>query len=152
GDNYSARFCLGRKLKAGFSPERIGQLYFGILESIINYPDRAIHQTDYINAAEKHQLLADFNNTETDFPANKTLVDLFEEQVAKRPHNIALAFGDNEFTVQELNESANQLANYLKHHYNIQSDDLIGIQLERSEWMIIAILGVLKSGGAYVPI
>ncbi|MCC9020710.1 non-ribosomal peptide synthetase, partial [Flavobacterium lipolyticum] len=101
---------------------------------------------------EKHKQLFTFNDTTVAYPKDKTIVDLFEEQVAKTPDNIAIVFEDTELTYRELNERSNQLAHYLMDNYSIQPDDLIGIQLERSEWMIVAILGVLKSGGAYVPI
>jgi amino acid adenylation domain-containing protein/non-ribosomal peptide synthase protein (TIGR01720 family) len=152
GDGYSARFNLSRKLKSGLSAEKLAKLYFNVLASIIHSPDRAIQDIDYLHTEEKHQLLVNFNNTTVDFPANKTLTGLFEEQVTKAPDNTALVFNGKEFTFRELNEQSNQLAHYLKQHYNIQPDNLIGIKLERSEWMIISILAVLKCGGAYVPI
>ncbi|WP_202704568.1 AMP-binding protein, partial [Flavobacterium sp. UGB4466] len=93
-----------------------------------------------------------FNDTAAVYPKDKTIVDLFEEQVEKTPDHVAIVFENKELTYRELNERSNQLAHYLMDNYSIQPDDLIGIQLERSEWMIVSILGVLKSGGAYVPI
>ena len=89
---------------------------------------------------------------ETNYPKDKTIVDLFEEQVAKTPDAVAIKFKDTELTYRELNEKSNQLAHYLIKNYNIHTDDLIGIELERSEWMVIGILAIIKSGGAYVPI
>ena len=86
------------------------------------------------------------------FPKDKTIVDLFEEQVNKTPDSIAIKFKDTELTYRELNVKSNQLANYLITNYDIQPDDLVGIELERSEWMVIGILAIIKSGGAYVPI
>ncbi|MBT5613820.1 MAG: AMP-binding protein, partial [Euryarchaeota archaeon] len=90
--------------------------------------------------------------TETDYPRDTTIVNLFEEQVKLNPENIALKFKDKELTYQELNKQSNQLAHYLIKNYNIQPDELLGIELERSEWMVIGILAIIKSGGAYVPI
>ncbi|WP_165760206.1 amino acid adenylation domain-containing protein, partial [Niastella populi] len=77
---------------------------------------------------------------------------LFEEQVEKTPDNIAVVFAEKALTYRQLNEKSGQLAAYLQKNYDIQTDDLIGIHLDRSEWMIVSILGVLKSGAAYVPI
>ncbi|WP_166922942.1 non-ribosomal peptide synthetase, partial [Flavobacterium poyangense] len=68
------------------------------------------------------------------------------------PNTIAVVFEETEFTYQELNESANQLAYYLRENYSITPNDLVGLKLDRNEQMIVAILGILKSGAAYVPI
>ncbi|WP_166924929.1 non-ribosomal peptide synthetase [Flavobacterium poyangense] len=115
-------------------------------------PEVFIEEIDYLTAAEKQQLLFDFNDTNVGYPKEKTIVALFEEQAAKTPDNLAVVFEEVQLTYAELNEQANQLAHYLKENYAIQPDDLVGIKLERSEKMIISILGILKSGGAYVPI
>ncbi|MBS1520167.1 MAG: amino acid adenylation domain-containing protein [Bacteroidetes bacterium] len=101
---------------------------------------------------EEIQLFDEFNDTFFDYPRDKSLVDLFYEQVEKTPDNIALIFEHKEFTYSELNAISNQFADYLNQSYNIQPDELVGMMLNRSEWMIIAILGIIKAGGAYVPI
>ncbi|MBJ6369743.1 non-ribosomal peptide synthetase [Snuella sedimenti] len=113
--------------------------------------DKSVGDINYISDQEKQQLLFGFNNTEAYYPRNITLADLFQVQVKKQPDNVALLFKAKAFTFKELDVLSNQLGNYLKEEYKIVPDDLIGIKLERSEWMIISILGVLKSGGAYVP-
>lgn len=81
-----------------------------------------------------------------------TIVATFEEQVRQQPDAIALESGETIFSYRELNEKANRLGDYLRKKYAIQPDDLIAVRLERSEWMVIALLGVLKSGAAYVPV
>ncbi|WP_133054573.1 non-ribosomal peptide synthetase, partial [Niastella populi] len=123
-----------------------------LIKEFAQNTDQSLRTFDYLSEEEKHQLLFTFNDTAVAFPKDKTIADLFEEQAAKTPDNIAIVFAERELTYRELNERSNQLAHYLKDNYSIQPDDLIGIQLDRSEWMIISILGVLKSGGAYVPI
>ncbi|SFF04145.1 Non-ribosomal peptide synthetase component F, partial [Chitinophaga sp. CF118] len=123
-----------------------------LLQTFLDNPLVPVDQLDYLSNAEKTQLLVDFNGAAGSYPRNKTLTTLFEEQVTKTPDAIALVFAGKEFSYQSLNNYANQLGAYLRNHYQIQPDDLIGIKLERSEWMIISLLGVLKSGGAYVPI
>ncbi|HTK20086.1 MAG TPA: amino acid adenylation domain-containing protein [Mucilaginibacter sp.] len=101
---------------------------------------------------DKDQLFDELNNTFFDYPRDKTLVDLFYEQADKTPGNIALIFENTELTYHELNAVTNQFADYLSQTYTIKPDELVGMMLDRSEWMIIAILGILKAGGAYVPI
>jgi|GEM_PF-1147753 len=85
------------------------------------------------------------------FP-NKTIHQLFEEQVEKAPEKIALIFEEQKLTYRELNERANQLAHYLKKHHDIEPDTLIGMSLERGVECIISLLAILKTGGAYVPL
>ncbi|KFF74859.1 hypothetical protein HX13_12800 [Chryseobacterium sp. P1-3] len=96
-------------------------------------------------------LMEEWNTVESDYPSDKTIHQLFEEQVAKTPENIALVYQDAVLTYSELNERANRLAKYLIQTYNIQPDELVPLCLDRSENMLIAILAVLKSGAAYVP-
>ncbi|HEY8898434.1 MAG TPA: amino acid adenylation domain-containing protein, partial [Niastella sp.] len=132
--------------------DRLTQHLHQVLISALQNPLMPVGQLDMLPAGEKEQLLNDFNNTDYPVDANKTLINLFEEQVRKTPGKTAVVFEDRSLTYQQLNERANQLAHYLLTKYNIAADDRVGLLLERSEWMLVAILGVLKSGGAYVPI
>jgi len=97
-------------------------------------------------------IVYNWNNTQQSYPEEKTLHQLFEEQVARTPQQIALVFEDIAFTYQELNEYANQLAHELIARHGLKADDRVALLLSRSEAMIISILGVLKAGAAYVPI
>jgi len=132
--------------------DRLANQLERLLDAVVTHPSAPIRQLNYLSQKEKDQLLLEFNDTKTPYPSDKTMVGLFEAQVAERPDSVALVFEDKEFTYKELNEKANLLAHYLKKTYGIQPDDLLGIALDRNEWLIIAILGVLKSGGAYVPV
>lgn len=85
------------------------------------------------------------------FP-NKTIHQLFEEQVEKAPEKIALIFEEQKLTYRELNDRANQLAHYLQQHHEIKPDTLIGMSLERGIECIVSMLAILKAGGAYVPL
>ncbi|MBB5624254.1 hypothetical protein HDE69_005352, partial [Pedobacter cryoconitis] len=123
-----------------------------LMVAVLDFPDQPIEQLDYLGAKEKQQLLFDFNPSTIDYPKEKTITELFEAQAAQTPDHIAVVFEDLKITYRELNEKANQLADYLRKAYTIAPDDLIGIRLERGIWVIISILGVLKSGGAYVPL
>lgn len=123
-----------------------------LIRSVISSPKLSVKNLEIIPLEEKQLLLHKFNNTKTNFTEDKTLIELFEKQVKKSPDNLALVFNDIELTYSELNEKANLVANYLRENYNILPDDIIGILLDRSEKMIIALLGILKSGAAYLPI
>jgi amino acid adenylation domain-containing protein len=114
--------------------------------------NNTLTSTDLVTREEKRQLLEEFNDINTGYTADETIVTLFEKQVAKNPDTKILTFGETELSYRELNEKSNQLANYLRASYDIKADDLVGLLLDRSEWMVIAMLGVLKSGAAYVPV
>jgi amino acid adenylation domain-containing protein len=152
GGNYVVGFQLNRKLRSGLSLENLANLYFRILDHIVSNPSQAVWQADILSPHEKNQLLVEFNDVAADYPRDKTIVQLFEEQAAKTPGAIGVVFEDKELNYQELNARANQLAHYLRSSFGLQPDDLVGVKLERSEWMIVALLGVLKSSAAYVPI
>jgi amino acid adenylation domain-containing protein len=122
-----------------------------LLKGIIDHPQQPIHTLPLITAAELLQLQR-WNQTQTDYPHDQTLVELFEAQVAKTPDHIAVSFASQQLTYQQLNAKANQLAHYLMQNHQIQPDTLIGICVEQSTEMIIGLLGILKAGGAYVPI
>ena len=86
------------------------------------------------------------------YMSENTILDLFNEHVVKRPNDVALVFEGEFYSYKILDDKSNQLANYLLKNCEIQLEDLVGIKLNRDEWMIISLLGILKSGAAYVPI
>ncbi|AUT02775.1 non-ribosomal peptide synthetase [Nostoc sp. CENA543] len=131
--------------------QRMAEHFEVLLKGILDHPHQSINTLPLMTAAELLQLQC-WNQTQTDYPEDQTLIDLFEQQVAKNPHHIALVFASQSLTYQQLNQKANQLAHYLIHNHQIQPDTLIGISVERSLEMIIGLLGILKAGGAYVPI
>ncbi|OGT68161.1 MAG: hypothetical protein A3H43_02485 [Gammaproteobacteria bacterium RIFCSPLOWO2_02_FULL_42_9] len=125
--------------------------YTVLLTSILDNSHQSIDHLELLTPKEKHQLLVEFNDTAVPYPKDKTIHQLFEEQVEKTPNNVAVIFEDQQLTYRELNEKANQLAHYLRKR-GVEPDQLVGICLNRSLEMIIGILGILKAGGAYVPI
>src|SRR5207244_2286571 len=100
---------------------------------------------------ERQKILVDWNKTESSYPKNKTLDQLFEEQADKSPKSIALTYEGESLNYRELNKKVNQLARYLR-KLDVQPNSLIAICLEPSLEMFICILGILKAGGAYVPL
>jgi bacitracin synthase 3 len=131
---------------------RITEHLLQLVEAITAHPEQAVEELDYLTAAEKEMLLVTFNENTFTLAGDKTLTALLEERIFSTPDHAAIVFEEKIITYRELNEKANQLAHYLQAHFAPQPDERIAIQLERSEWMIIAILGVLKAGAAYVPI
>src|SRR5919106_4659341 len=100
---------------------------------------------------ERHQLLVEWNDTQTDYPSDKCIHHLFEEQVERFPDNIAAVFGDEQLTYRELNQRANQLAHHLQ-TLGVGPEVLVGLCVERSLEMVVGLLGILKAGGAYIPL
>ncbi|NRD71665.1 amino acid adenylation domain-containing protein [Shewanella sp. VB17] len=129
-----------------------------ILSSIAAKPAQLCQSLSFISEDERNTLLHSFNDTEAPYPSDKTLHQLFDEQVSKTPDNIALVFEDKQLTYAELNERANQLAHSIRQTHldicghELKADTLIPLYLDRSLEMVISILAVLKAGGAYVPI
>ncbi|MCP4349674.1 MAG: amino acid adenylation domain-containing protein [Desulfobacterales bacterium] len=131
---------------------RMAEHWQVLLEGIAANPDCPVAELPLMRENELHRLLVEFNNTTADYPSEKTVAELFEEKVEKNPGKTAVVFEDTYLSYEELNTRANQVAHFLKDKYNIQPDDRIALLLERSEWVIIGIMGILKAGGAYVPI
>lgn len=122
-----------------------------IINQVLENNDITLNEIEIVTPDEKKKILYDFNNTSADYPRDKTITQLFEEQVEKTPDNIAVVFEDQKLTYRELNERANSLANYLRSQ-KIGRNDIVGIMVNRSLEMIISILAVLKSGACYIPI
>ena len=150
-NEYSLRFEYCTKLFDEDFIKRLASHYINILNTILENSKIKIADIDMLSEEERKQLLYDFNNTSVDYPRDKTIVDLFEEQVEKTPDNIAVVFEDQQLTYRELNEKANQLARYLIEN-GVTNNSIVGIMLPRSLEIMIAFLGVLKSGACYIPI
>ncbi|WP_194138392.1 non-ribosomal peptide synthetase, partial [Bacillus cereus] len=99
----------------------------------------------------EQQMLLEWNKTETEYPKDECVHQLFQGQVELYPDTIAVTYEDKHISYSELNYKANQLAHYLK-RFGVGPDVLVGIHMERSVDMIIGLLGILKAGGAYVPL
>jgi amino acid adenylation domain-containing protein len=131
--------------------ERMAGHFQTLLQAIVSYPDQFIVTLPILTAAERHQILVEWNDTAADYPKDKCIHQLFEAQVERTPDAIALEFDGKEIRYRELNRRANQLAHYLI-TLGIGPEKLVGICVERSLEMVIGLLGILKAGGAYVPL
>ncbi|WP_143135607.1 non-ribosomal peptide synthetase, partial [Burkholderia ubonensis] len=113
--------------------------------------DKTVGDIESIPADER-RMLAAFNETAAAGPSHPTVVGMFEAQVARTPDAPALVTDSSLMTYADLNARANGLAHQLVNHYGVGPESLVGIMLDRSEAMIVAILGVLKAGAAFVPL
>jgi amino acid adenylation domain-containing protein len=132
--------------------KRLASHFQQLLAGIIKTPSAPIWQLGYLTKEEELQLTVAFNDTKADYSGDRTITGLLEQQVRKTPESVAIVSGEAGLTYRELNEESNRLAHYLRTKYNIGQGDLAGVKLDRNEWMIISMIAVLKSGGAYVPI
>jgi amino acid adenylation domain-containing protein len=130
---------------------RLSSHFQTLLEGIVDNPQQRISVLPLLTAADRHQLLVEWNDTKTDYPQDKCIHQLFEEQVERTPDAIAVVFEDLQLTYRELNCRSNQLAHYLQ-SLGVKPDVLVGICVERSIEMVVGMLGVLKAGAAYVPL
>ncbi|NLD48503.1 MAG: non-ribosomal peptide synthase/polyketide synthase, partial [Clostridiaceae bacterium] len=147
--SFSFEYCT--KLFRQETVERMAKHYANILKSIADNFEIEIFNIKMLSKYEKKQLVYGFNQTWADYPYASTIHGIFEEQVKKTPHNIAITFKESSMTYRELNEKANSLAHLLREK-GVGSDSIVAVLLNRSPEMIIAAFGILKAGGAYLPI
>jgi len=125
------------------------------LESLVRAleiaPLSAIRTLEVLPKQEREQVLYRWNETAREFPQDKCVHELFEEQVKKRPDAVAVVFEEASLSYGELNMRANRLAHYLR-RVGVKPDSRVAICVERGLEMVVAVMGVLKAGGAYVPL
>ncbi|MEX3622783.1 amino acid adenylation domain-containing protein, partial [Viridibacillus arvi] len=146
---FSIEYC--SKLFKKETIDKLSNHFIKLLEDISTNYEMKITEFELITIREKDQILYEFNNTNAAYPKDKTVKELFEEQVERTPNSVAIVFGEKQVTYRELNEKANQLARLLRSK-GVKADEIVGIMLDRSVEMIIGIMGVIKAGGAYLPI
>ncbi|MDF2802807.1 MAG: amino acid adenylation domain protein [Anaerocolumna sp.] len=131
--------------------ERFKTNFLNLLTKIPSQINNKLSEIEIVNEEEKELLLYKFNQTDAEYPHEKTIKEIFEEQVEKTPYNIAISFEGSELTYRELNSKANSIGRLLR-DAGIKRDDIVAIMVERSPEMIIGALGVVKAGGAYLPL
>ncbi|KOP34668.1 hypothetical protein AFK69_03320, partial [Xenorhabdus sp. GDc328] len=154
-DDSGDRFQLTALTVSDIAPERINTYLAtaisGLIDALTHNPQQAIRDIPILPAAERQQLLVDFNATQVDYPQEALIHQLFEAQVAQHPDSLAVVFEEQTLSYGELNRRANQLAHYLI-ALGVRPDDRVAICAERSLDTIVGLLGILKAGGAYVPL
>lgn len=122
-----------------------------IIQDIVGERETPLYMLEYIGEEERQAILKECNGKRLDYPRS-TLASLFERQVEKTPDATALSCSGRHTTYAELNDKANKVANYLLQHYTLEPNALVGLMTGRSENLLVGILGILKTGAAYVPI
>ncbi|BAZ22952.1 amino acid adenylation domain-containing protein [Kalymmatonema gypsitolerans NIES-4073] len=122
-----------------------------IFSAIADNPVAAVGELPLLSEAELHQLLVEWNETATEYPTDKCIHQLFEQQVERTPQSVAVVFDTKQLTYQQLNQRANQLAHHLQ-TLGVGPEVLVGICVERSIEMVVGLLAILKAGGAYIPL
>ncbi len=137
-----------------FAPETVERMvghFQTLLEGIVTNPIGQISQLPLLTEPERQQLLLEWNDTTVDYPIDKCIHQLFEEQAQRTPDAVAVVYENQQLTYDELNCRANQLAHYLR-SLGVGPEVLVGICVQRSLEMVVGLLGILKAGGAYVPL
>jgi amino acid adenylation domain-containing protein len=131
--------------------ERMVRHFEALLEAVVADPAQTISELKILSEGERVQLLTGWNDTAVEYPRDRCLHELFEEQAERTPHAVAVALGEERITYGELNRRANQLACCLRRR-GVKSEARVGLMFERSVEMVVALLGILKAGGAYAPL
>jgi len=132
-------------------PHRLAHHFVNMIHYLVKYPGNCIHETDILSDDEKQQILDRFNDSSVSYPKNRTLPGLFSREVVKNPDRIAVAFEDTQLTYRELDGQTHRLALLMKKE-GVMTNTVIAVRMERSIEIIIAILGILKSGAVYLPL
>jgi amino acid adenylation domain-containing protein len=137
-----------------FAPSTITRMlkhFQTLIESIIANPEQRITELEILTQSEQHQISVKFNQTQSNYPKNNCIHQLFIEQVKQNPDSIAINFNQQQLTYQELSDRSNQLARYLQKK-GAHKEENIAICIEPSVEMIVGLLGILKAGSAYLPL
>nr|QEO74597.1 condensation domain-containing protein [uncultured bacterium] len=132
--------------------ERFTAHFANLLDAIAaGGAEKRVSEFDVLDAAERHRLVADVNETAAEYPSDRAAHELFEARAKTTPDAVALFCGDDELTYGELNAAANGLAHHLR-DLGVNRETLVGVCLDRSADLVVSLLAVLKSGGAYLPL
>ena len=150
-DHLDCRFEYNANLFEPETMERFAGHFKELLHGVVANPHQSVFELPWLTKDERRHILVEWNNTNATFEIDKNVHQLFERQVNHTPDAVAIEFGQTSLTYAELNRKANQLAHYLKER-GVGPDIVTGIFLDRSLDMVVAVLAVLKAGGAYLPL
>ncbi|WP_240334900.1 condensation domain-containing protein, partial [Pseudomonas syringae] len=138
---------VGGERVCGYMQTALGSLVDALEQS----PDTALDSLPILPAAEREQLLVQFNDTALEYPHEQTIHGMFEAQAERTPEALAVVHGEQRLSYRQLNERANRLAHALRKQ-GVQPDSRVGICVERGPEMVVGLLAILKAGGGYVPL
>ena len=151
GGKFKLTFEYCTKLFNKSTIEGFADHFINILYKIVDNYKQKIADIDILSETEKNKILYEFNDTKTDYENTLSYIDLFNKQVAKTPNKTAVIFNDCKLTYKELDEKSNQIAHYLITH-GVKNNNIVGLLVTRSLEMVVAMIGILKAGAAYLPI
>ncbi|WP_212003988.1 non-ribosomal peptide synthetase [Chitinophaga sp. HK235] len=123
-----------------------------LVKAVVADPQQRLFEFQYITAAEKEYLLKTLNDTRFEYPRENTMLDLFREQVRRYPDKVALADDTGTYTYEALDAASDKIAAYLRHRTNGKIPSVTGVMMTRSARLVVTLLGILKSGNAYIPL
>ncbi len=150
-EGIRGRFEYNTDLFDAATISRMSSHFQTLLESIVDDPHQLLYSLPLMTTTAQHQLLVEWNDTKTEYPKDKCIHQLFEDQVERTPEAIALVFEEQSLSYTELNIRANRLAHHLMAQ-GVRPDDRVALLMERSPALVVAILAILKAGSAYVPL
>ncbi|TEC40692.1 non-ribosomal peptide synthetase, partial [Pseudomonas aeruginosa] len=150
-DGLGAALTYATDLFEARTVERMARHWQNLLRGMLENPQASVDSLPMLDAEERYQLLEGWNATAAEYPLQRGVHRLFEEQVERTPTAPALAFGEERLDYAELNRRANRLAHALIEG-GVGADRLVGVAMERSIEMVVALMAILKAGGAYVPV
>jgi amino acid adenylation domain len=130
---------------------RLGEHFQCLLRGVVVQPEQRLAELPLLSEAERRQVVVEWNATQSEYPQERCIHQLFEAQVEQALEAVAVVFEEQWLTYRALNARANQLAHYLQ-ALGVGPEGLVGICMERSVEMVVGLLGILKAGGAYVPL
>jgi amino acid adenylation domain-containing protein/non-ribosomal peptide synthase protein (TIGR01720 family) len=149
-DQLSLTFNYDPSLFDAATVDRMAGYLRMLLVSMTADPDRSLAAVPMLTEMQRHQVVAEWNDTGSELPAG-TVSSLFAEQALSTPKDIAVACGDVELSYAELDARANRLAHRLI-QLGVNVEDRVGVLVERSAELVVAVLAVVKAGGAYLPL
>jgi non-ribosomal peptide synthetase component F len=138
-------------LYKGETIARMAEHFVGLCRAIVARPAARIQELEYVGQREKQRVLVEFNDTRVDYPRDKCIHDFFIEQVEQNGEKVAVVWGKEQLTYQQLYERSRDLAMYLQ-SVGVKPDSVVGLCMERSLAMMVGLFGILQAGGAYVPL
>ena len=150
-DEVLARFHYSADLFERRTIERMVGHFQQLMESGVASPDTPVAELPLMSAEERRQVVVEWNQTADDYPRDRTLQQVFEQQVERTPHATALMHAGKRWSYEQINRDANRLGHWLAKQ-GIGHDSRVGICLERSADTVVALLATLKTGATYVPL
>ena len=150
GDDTKVKFTFNRQRFEEADIRRVAEHFQHLVHAVLENTNQAVGQLAY--APEQELKAATQKMPRSNYPAQNTVVQEFERQVFASPEAVALVMGEDSLTYAQLNAKANQVGHYFREQQQIKPNDLVGLHADRSMEMMVILLGILKSGGAYLPL